>query len=182
MVQQQRNFVVEWQRRLGHDDKQHQASGGESDFHKTSLITGWLEPLGDDDDDRNVMMRRNLVHDLRLRVGQNASLWGAVTPGHNSNLIIGIAFVILAFLLMLIPIMFPDTKYKSLYKSAMCSLCPGRLERIVQNGFIENNIIILICYCHRNIFEAEGKVFDHPRTVSLSPLLTCYRLDLSSLL
>ena len=64
----------------------------------------------------------------------------------------------------------------------MCSLCPGRLERIVQNGFIENNIIILIRYCHRNIFEAEGKVFDHPRTVSLSPLLTCYRLDLSSLL
>ena len=121
MVQQLRNFVVEWQRRLGHDDKQHQASGGESDFHKTSLITGWLEPLGDDDDDRNVMMRRNLVHDLRLRVGQNASLWGAVTPGHNSNLIIGIAFVILAFLLMLIPIMFPDTKYKSLYKIVQCA-------------------------------------------------------------
>ena len=179
MVQQMRNFVVEWQRRLGHDDKQHQASGGESDFHKTTLITGWLEPLGDDDDDRNVMMRRNLVHDLRLRVGQNASLWGAVTPGHNSNLIIGIAFVILAFLFMLIPIKVPDFKYKSLFKIVQCAHMSWTVG---ENGFIENNIIILIRYCHRNIFEAEGKVFDHPRTVSLSPLLTCYRLDLSSLL
>ena len=123
MVQQLRNFVVEWQTRLEHDDKQHQASGGESDFHKTTLITGWLEPLGDDDDDRNVMMRRDLVHDLRLQVGQNASLWGAVTPGHNSNLIIGIAFVILAFLLILIPIKGPDSKYKSLVRNIVqCAL------------------------------------------------------------